>query len=366
LADATSTIRVNIVGDTKGLQKELTNADKGITGLTANAGKLVGALALGAAAAGVGEFAQTALDEADRLGDATARLELQLGDLSAELIEAAGNFSELGLSTQDVLELEAAFADAGRAMGLTSEAITEFADEAAATAGAIALITDMDADKVIDLIGKAAGGSIRALRDLGISLTDAEVEARALADTGKDTADALTDSELAAAAYALVLEKLEPRLAAVAEGSGDVEQKQAELQAKWETLTGKIGQGLEGPLTDLLAWMISGIEGWEMLADLIAENEQALRDFLGPAAATAELLATIARFLGNPAQFGSDLFNSLPSGSGGGSGGGGNGIGGSLQPNVTLNVVPKDSADTERAVIEALKDYEARNGSRAL
>jgi hypothetical protein len=361
MADANSTIRVNIVGDTKGLQTELTKADKGMTGLTANAGKLVGALALGAAAAGVADFAQTALGSADRLGDATARLELQLGDLSDQLIESADNFTKLGLSTADVLELEAAFADAARAMGLADTSIADFADEAAATAGAIALLTDMDADKVIDLIGKAAGGSIRALRELGISLTDAEVEARALADTGKASAEALTESELAAAAYALVLEKLEPRLAAVAEGSGDVEQKQAELQAKWEDLNAKIGEGIEGPLTDLLAWIIQGIEGWELFGKWVASVEDDVRDLLGPIAAAVQLLNDLVNALRQVDAFGNFDIPSVSQ-----SGSGGSGQGGTWGSNVTLNVVPLDSADTERAVIEALKDYEARNGDRAI
>jgi hypothetical protein len=361
MADANSTIRVNIIGDAKGLQTELGKADKGMTGLTASAGKLVGALALGAAAAGVAEFGQTALAEADRLGDATTRLELQLGELSGELIEAAGNFTKLGLSSQDVLELEAAFADTARSLGLADENIVQFADDAAATAGAIALLTDMDADKVIDLIGKAAGGSARAMRELGINLSDTEVEARALADTGKTSAEALTESELAAAAYALVLEKLEPRLAAVAEGSGDVEQKQAELQAKWEDLTAKIGQGIEGPLTDLLAWIIQGIEGWELFGKWVASVEDDVRDLLGPIATAVQLLNDLVNALRQVDAFGNFDIPSVTRNTGSGSG-----SGSSWGNNVTLNVVPLDSADTERAVIEALKDYEARNGDRAV
>jgi phage-related minor tail protein len=141
MADATSTIRVKIEGDAKGLSNELQKSDKAVGGLGVSMGKLAGAFALGAVAAGVAEFGSTALAEADRLGDATSRLELQLGDLSDELVTSAENFASLGGSAQDVLELEAAFADAATAVQLSDEAIVRFADDAAATALAIALLT---------------------------------------------------------------------------------------------------------------------------------------------------------------------------------------------------------------------------------
>jgi hypothetical protein len=357
VADANSTIRVNIIGDAKGLQTELGKADKGMAGLASNAGKLVGALALGTAAVAVTDFAQTALSESDRLGDATTRLELQLGSLSGELIEAADNFTKLGLSAQDVLELEAAFADAAVAIGLADQDIVRFADDAAATAGAIALLSDMSPEEVIAQIGKAADGSERAMKALGISVTDAEIEARALADTGKATADALTAGELAAASYALVLEELKPRLDEVAQGSGDVEQKQAELEAKWETLTAKIGAGIEGPLTDLLDWIIQGVEGLGMMDEFLELVEQSFRDFLGPVADAVQALEDFRRLLVDVLGLGGGSIKVPKTFSDSGGGGGGN---------VTLQVVPLDSADTERAVIEALKDYEARNGDRAV
>jgi hypothetical protein len=364
MADANSTIRVNIVGDTKGLQTELGKADKGITTMVGNAGKLVGAFALGAAAAGLADFAKSALSEADRLADATGRLESHLGDLSGALIDTADDFTDLGQSTQDILELEASFADFAVAVGLSDEAIARFAPKAAEAAAAMALITDLDPATVIDLIGKAAAGSERAMRELGVNLDEAAVQARALQDSGKDTPDQLTDAELAAAAYAEVLDQLAPRLADVTEGTGDVESKTAELQAKWETLTGKIGQGLEGPMNDLLDWILSGVDGLGMLDEFMGYVEQSFRDLLGPIARATDELATFLETLSGFDAFGS--FDIPTRTYGGGGGGGGSGYGGGGGGNVTLNVVPKDSADTERAVIEALKDYEARNGSRAL
>lgn len=363
-----SAIKVAILGDAKGLQKELATSERGIKGFATSGKALVGGIVAAGAGAAVLDFAQTALGEADRLADAGQRLQLTLGDdLAGELQKSADKMSDLGLSAQDVLELEAAFADTATALGAANPAIASFADDAAATAAAVSLLGDQSPDEVIDLIGKAAGGSEKALRALGINVTDAEIAARAMADTGKRTADALTDADLAAAGYALVLEALQPKLDAVANSSGDVEQAQAALEAKFETLTGKIGAGLEGPLNDLLQWMLNGIEGWEMLADAVPGFMDELRKLETPLGNVADLLADIVGLAGDFIRL--DLGGIL--GRIGGIGGprGGKVTAGDVSrsgggaPSVTVNVNGGDPAETERAVRRAVRGYNDRNGS---
>jgi hypothetical protein len=223
----------------------------------------------------------------------------------------------------------------------------------------------MEAPQVIDLIGKAAGGSEKAMKALGISVTDAEIEARALADTGKASAEALTDAELAAAGYALVLEELKPKLDEVAQGNGDVEQKASELEARWETLTGKIGAAIEGPLNDFLGWVLAGVDGLGMMDEYLAMVEQQFRDFLGPVASAVQALEDLRRVLRQVLGLQGDVASApLPTGTGISPG-----VSDSSQYNaqgVTLNVVPRDSSDTERAVVEALSNYFQRNGSQAI
>lgn len=251
MARADSTIRVNIIGDAKSLTKAADKAEGSIKGMNSQLLKVGGIVAGAFVTREIIDFGQTALDEADRVGDATGRLEDQLGNLSGPLVDAADEFARLGASEGDMLELEARITDIGIAAGISKGELADMADDAAATAAGLALITDEDADVWIDRIGKAAGGAEKPLKDLGINLTDTEVAARALADTGKDSAEQLTENELAAARLELILEKLTPRLEEVNTGTGDLEQKQAELQARMETLTGKIGEHLEGPLNDL-------------------------------------------------------------------------------------------------------------------
>lgn len=297
MAGADSTIRVNIIGDAKSLTAAADTAGASVKGLGSTAVK-AGAVVAGAFATdALLDFGRTALGEFDRLGDASTRLEDQLGDLSGPLIDAADQFAHLGASAQDMLELEARLVDIATAAGVADAELAPLSQSAAATASGLALITDVDAATWLDLIGKAGGGASKPLKELGIELTATEVEARALADTGKDTAESLTEGELAAARLELIMEKLAPRLSDVNAGMGDTEQSTAEVQAKFETLTGKIGGALEGPLNDLLTWILHGIEGWELLAHWIEANEQNIRNAFAPFARFRDLLEDIVRII---------------------------------------------------------------------
>ena len=309
MARADSTIRVNIIGDAKSLQKAAATSEGAVSGLNK---KIVAA---GAAIAGafaveqLVEFGNTALKEADRVGDAAGRIESQLGELAPQLVDTAEGFERIGASEGDMLELEAKIIDVGTALGITDEELAAVADDAAVTASALALITDTDADTWMDQLGKAATGSERALRALGVNVTEAEVAARALATTGKDSADALTDSELAAARLALILEELQPRIAGVTEGTADLEQRQAQLQARFETLTGNIGAALEGPLNDLLGWILAGIDGWAMLSESIGGFDRAIADALTPVARMIDLQRELIDVLATAIGMLNDLLN---------------------------------------------------------
>jgi hypothetical protein len=297
VANANSTIRVTIIGDAKSLSKAADTAEGSVKGMNSQLLKVGGIVAGAFVTREIVDFGQAAVEEADRVSDAAGRIESQLGSLSGPLVDAADGFSKLGASEGDMLTLEAKIIDVGTALQISDDHLATFADDAASTASALALITDTDADTWMEQIGKAAGGSEKALRALGISVTDAEVVTRALADTGKDNAESLTEGELAAARLDLVLEKLNPRIAETVTGTGDLEQKQAELAAKVETLQGKIGEKLTPALEGMLDFVLRGIEGWELFGLAVEQNEKAIRELLSPLARAIDLLGTFINLI---------------------------------------------------------------------
>ena len=295
---ADSTIRVNIIGDAKSLTKAANTAEGSVKGMNKQLLAVGGFVAGAFATREIIDFGQTALNEADRVGDAADRLEAQLGHLSDPLRDAADQFSNIGASEGDMLDMEARIADIGTAAGIADKDLAPFAESAAVLAAKMALATDVPADEWISKIGKAAAsGDMRSLRDLGVNLSDAAVEAQALADTGKTLPDALTEQEKAAARAALIIADLEERYGAATDAGGDLEQRQATMQAKMETLSGKIGEHLEGPLQGLLDWMLHGIEGWELFAAWIDTNEGKLRELATPLARVNDLVGGLIGLL---------------------------------------------------------------------
>jgi hypothetical protein len=274
VASADSVIRVSIIGDAKKLVGATKEADKSIGGLVKKAGPALAGLAV---AAGGFEFAQDSLNEADRLGDAMTRLEISIGKTDAEKLSGiAEDFHNLGLSKQDVLELSAHFADLGTNAGIAAPDIASLSDDVSATAAAISLLDGSDPSANVELLGKAAGGSAKAMKALGINVSEAEVEARALKDTGKKTADSLTEGEKATARLNVVLDKLKPKLDAAKTGSGDLEQSQKDLQAQVETLQAKLGGPLSDALNSVVGFILDeidaipgAIEGWKSLGGAI-------------------------------------------------------------------------------------------------
>jgi hypothetical protein len=140
VARADSTVRVNIIGDAKSLSRATDTAEGSIKGLNKTALKLGAGIAVGFAVNEVVDFGATAVKEADRVDDAIANLEGSLGDLSAPLIDAADDFSDLGQSKGDMLELEKRLVDIGKAAGISNQDLAPLAQDASKVAAAMALI----------------------------------------------------------------------------------------------------------------------------------------------------------------------------------------------------------------------------------
>jgi len=274
VARSNSVINVSIIGDAKKLISAVGDADKATGGLVKSGLKVAG----GAIAVRKGfDLLNDSLAEADRRGDAIQRLERSIGKIdTGKLTKSADDFTKIGASSQDMLELEAAYADLATSAGIAQPDIAANAESMAVAALAAAQVHDEDPSTIIDAIGKAAGGSTRGLKPYGVDLTDAAVQQDAMRETGKTLPGQLTDTELATARVNLMLEAFSPLVQDATTGTGDFAQNQDELGAKVETVGGKIGAQVAGPLTDILGFindeidaMPGAIEGWGLLGDAI-------------------------------------------------------------------------------------------------
>lgn len=353
---ADAEILVKVDGDADGLERELNDGDRALGRFSTGNVAKVGAVVAGAFATGaIVEFGATAFAESERASDALGRLEATLGGpLAQQLADRADDFAVFGQSKQDILELEGIFADIATSLGVAGPPLADFTGRAAEAAAALSTLNGGEPADWIDKIAKAATLGEDDLAALGIHLTEAEVQSRALRDTGKGTVDMLTDAELASAAYDLILEKLNPKIETAAGLTGDLSDKQAEVNAKWETFTGEVGGFLEGPADDLTDWLLEGVDGWKLFGDAVGSSEDRLRGVFG-------LLAAIGSLAPGPA--GSIVDRVAPTLGNAGAPRGGTTSHPRGGADVVVVQVPDTLPDaTERAAVEGIRTYNRQNG----
>lgn len=240
-------------------------AEGGVAGIT---GVLAGLpIAGAAAAAGVVVVAKAADDffnKAVKAEAATQRFNETFGAFAEEVNQInVGNLNtsladlalELGSSASGLRNSLSNIGQLGAASGIAADQVAKTAEQVAAlSARAVALNPNLGevGDVAASLTkGLARGGRFAA--GFGIALTSAEINARALADTGKSTAAELTVYEKSAAGAALATEKLGNHLEEdIAKGTNNPIIQLRELTAQFNKASVEIGKPLVSPIFDLL------------------------------------------------------------------------------------------------------------------
>lgn len=257
---AGQTINVSILADTKQFNSAMNDVSSPNGGL----GKLGGlAKKAGmAVAAGLAVAGSAAVGLAVKSVGLASDLQQSMGGVDAVFKETAGQVHDFaakasmaaGLSKNSYNELATVIGttlkNAGTPMeelaGVTDTLISRAADMAATFGGPV---TDAS-----NAMASALRGEFEPLRKYGVSLSQAEINARALADTGKANADALTKQEKALATQALIMEQSADATGAFARESDTLAGQTERLKAELENLGAEVGTALLPILTDLATW----------------------------------------------------------------------------------------------------------------
>lgn len=236
-SSASSVIRVSIIGDVKGLNDSIDKTQSKIGGFAKGA---VTALAGLAVIDKTFDFAQDSLAKFDDFSDAFDRLSGTITPAFAQSVkDVAFDFTNIGLSADEVGTLAANFADLATAAGVTAPTIATMTPDLLKVAAAVAATTGKTVDEVIEDIGKAAMGSQKPVSEYGVIVDKAlNPDARVLD----------------------IFEQLLAKYPDVITATGDYAGKQDALNAKWDNFSIKVGEALEGPLSGVLDFMITMID----------------------------------------------------------------------------------------------------------
>lgn len=212
-------------------------------------------------------------------------LSLKLGSLPSRTEQSAASLFQLGINS----------GVAAPKVAQTTDQIIALAARAVALNPALGTVGD-----VADSMGVRLARGGRFAASFGVSLTAAEINARALADTGKTTAADLTIYEKSAAAAALATDKYGGSLnETVSKGAENATIQQRRFKAELETTLEELGKPLVAPMFDLIqAGLPAVVSLGRVLGTLATSAIPAVTNAVTIVAPVLDALATVIDALG--------------------------------------------------------------------
>lgn len=196
----------------------------------------------------------------DALGKKSATVfEGSLADVQAW---AKQNAASLGLTQAELVGTAAGVADLLKPMGFTADAAAGMATDMLDLSGALSAWTggQRSAAEVSEIITKAMLGERDGLKELGISISEADVQARLAAKGQQDLTGAALEQAKALATQELILEKSADAQKAWSDGSMDSIKAQNEAKASLNQLKESFIQGIYPALQNLLPYVTRAAE----------------------------------------------------------------------------------------------------------
>ena len=269
MAAGTKTVTVRFTGETRGLEKAAGRADKAMSGWgskLASAGKMAGlaiASAGAALAVGAGAAALALLPLSKRLEDLDIKSKTVFGDqLGAVKKWADTQKAAFGTSGREVVGMAANLADLLKPMGFSTDAAAGMSTKLVGLSGALSKWSGgtRSAAEVSEILSSALLGERDALKGLGISISEADVQ-RVLAAKGQDKlTGAARDQAEALATQQLIFEKSADAQKAWGEGGKQAAEKQNGLSSRIQELKEKLAGVLAPAFAKVLEWLVKFAE----------------------------------------------------------------------------------------------------------
>ncbi len=233
-------------GSAAGALKEAEKQATGLGGTLRRVGEVAGGVL---AADMIQQFAQRAVQlvkstakAASDLGESVNAVNKTFETSSAEVIEwGEANANAFGLSQRAFNQMAVPLGAMLKNQGLQLAEVTDHTVKLTERAADMASVFNTDVTDALMAIQAGLRGEIDPLERYGVSLSAAAVEARALADSGKESAKELTNQEKALARLNLIYEQTSDTAGDFAETSDGLANAQRIATAQMEDAQAKIG-----------------------------------------------------------------------------------------------------------------------------
>ncbi len=232
------------------------------------------------AAIGLKRVAEDLFETATAVEETGAKFETVFGSASGQVDQFIDSFGTLaGLSRQQARELTATTGAIAQGFGFSRQESAGFAQEIISLAGDLASFNNLQggAAEAARILQSALSGERESLKRLGIVIREAEVQQRALANSGKTSAEALTQQEKATASLQLITEKAGVAVGDLARTQDSAANQARRLRAEFQTMKEDIATALLPTFTSLLGLIRDTVDGWRELLGIGNVLDRSLR-----------------------------------------------------------------------------------------
>jgi len=304
---------VNNVGKTAGKK-----AGKGFGGGFGGALKgLGGIIAGGLAAAGIGSFVKDSISQASSLGESINALEVTFSDLSASSVDELKKISDgaavnFGLSKTEFNGLAVQFSSFATKIAGPGGDVVDIMETLAGRGADFASVMDLDVADAMAMFQSGLAGEAEPLKKFGIDISQASIEAYALANGIGEAGRQLTESEKVQARYGAIMEQTAKTQDDFGNTSDSLANAQRILGAQFENMKAEVGGPLLNAFADLTAGLmpVVAIMG-PMLVGVMEELAPVITDLAGMIPSLLEGFLPLIPVIGSLASIFFDLVADL-------------------------------------------------------
>lgn len=256
---AGGTVAVRFTGDVSNLKKALGETESRLSKFGAGLAKFGKFAAVGTAAGGAGVVAlgNEVLTTGGKLESFRLKTKTVFEGSAGDIRKWADQNNEVfGLTDDELAGLAANFGDLLKPMGFTADQAAGMAKDVVGLSGALSEWTggQRSAEEVSVILSKAMLGERESLKELGISIMEADVQARLAAKGQEKLTGSALEQAKAIATQELIFEKSTDAQAAFAAGGNKALRAQNALKAGLQELREQVADRLLPVATKLAQW----------------------------------------------------------------------------------------------------------------
>ncbi len=263
-----NSIVVNTVLNTAGFNRGAANMRSSIFSLSGAISKLGAAIGVAFSAGLLVNFGKSAIELGSDLSEVQNVVDVTFGNMSSKIDDFAENaIKQFGLSEKSAKQYASTMGAMLKSMGFDTGNALDMSTTLTGLAGDLASFYNLTSDEAFAKIRSGISGETEPLKQLGINLSVANLEAFALANGITKSYDAMTEQEKAMLRYNYLLKATSDAQGDFARTSQGWANQTRILSEQFNQLKASIGQGLINVFTPVVRWLNTIIEKLKIAAE---------------------------------------------------------------------------------------------------